>query len=709
MAMNKDDQEIWEEALERMDASSDHYDFITTQITDDLKFSSGEHWTPEEKELRGNRPSITVPKMDKYLDKVSGYFRENPPGAKVTAKFNTDQTTADVVRGYTRSFLSTNSAKIAVQTAGEHLTRCGYGWLYVGYEAENYRKPDEYSPKLILIDDPRSVRFDTASNDRDGNDGTWCMLLRVLDEEEAERKYGEDLCSVDNMPAEYARQWVDGNNIVLADYWYKEYVKAPIYDVVDIQTGKELTLWEEEVRQDKHQVVKKGEIDRCIIRYALISGAGVIETKEWPGLSLPIVPIYGKQVWTEDRKYFTGMVNAMRGPQRLINFYSSTAAEVTALSPRTPYILTADQIAGHEESYEDANIVNRPYHLYNYQEGASRPERAQQVTDVSPLLNALAGATQDLSDVAGIYEASLGQESQQRSGIAIENASKNSDQVIALYIDNLRRGVIRATQVAVGMLPYLYSDKRNIKFVTEEGDEHEIKVNAGPQEMDIQGLPPVLDIDLTLGEFDIAVDSAPSYQTRKQETSKHSIEMMSVLPEIQRGAISSEVVKMQDWVGAKRMARAIEATLPPEVKAALNADENIKEDPQAKAIMDQMKQEIEQGNAEADQMQQTITELQQALQQLQVAILSTRDDNATKMQIATLNAQKDIEVAQIKAGTDLETTDMEVESRNRLKMLDVKQKDDHKMLDTALNTARKVLGDSSMGPTGNVNGQIRRF
>jgi hypothetical protein len=708
--MSKEFEDIHQAAIDRMASSESSYSWLTDRMRDEFRFCSLEQWTDEEKVMRAGRPCLVIDKVTKYVDKVSGFFRQNPPGAVVKGKYDSSDIVAKILTGYTRTLLSTSQAKACIQTAGEHLAKVGYGWLYVGFEKDGPRAMDEYVPVLKMVTDPRAVRFDTASVEADGSDGTWCMLLRKLNEVEARRIHGEEVTSMSSLPDHYEDMWANGDEIILADYWWIENEMQTLSLCVDPSTGKTMRLWEDELEaRPQMQVVKSVQSERRIVKYALVSGAGVLESYDWPGCDLPLVPAYGRQALIEDRMCYTGMVRAMMDPQRLINYYSSQAAEVTALSPKSPWVIEEGQIEGHEEDYDADALYTVSSVVYKKTEGVPPPSRAQQVNDVSPLLNAIQTATQDLTDVVGIYESSLGQESNQKSGVAIENAAKASDQVLAILIDNLRRAVIRALQVAVNMVPHLVIEERTLRIMTEEGEEHSVKVNTtGPQETEFPGLGTIQEpVDLIDSSYEVVVEAGASYQTRRQEGAQGGIELMNALPDMQRAAIAPAVVRMQDWAGSKQMARVLEASLPPEIRAALAGDENKEEDPQAKAIMDQMRGEIEQSNAELDQKDAQLKQMQDALQQLQMAVLSTRDDNQTKLQIAAMQTQKDLEIAKLKAGVDLDTSESEQSTKLIIEQSKQKQAADDKLLDVALNNAQKILGDPSMGPSGDISGRIR--
>lgn len=705
-------EEIHQTVMDQMSDSNDGYEFICKNIKEELDFRSGEQWSDDDKNLREGRPCLVIDKMGKYLDKVEGYFRNNPPQANVKSRFNATEDDAKIIKGYLRSFLASPKTKAAVQTACGHMASVGYGWIYVAYEKDNARSFDEYSPVTRRIDDPRSVRIDKDSIEADGSDATWASLLRTMSKKDAEERYDEELLtSFDEIPDEYASQWVKGDQIVVADYWWKEDVDDVLTEIRMRIDGAKRRLFSKELEKIDslmYEVIRYADTKRSVVKMVTVTGAGIVDYIEWPGTDLPIIPCYGAQVWCGEYKVYTGLVRKAMDPQRLINYYASAAAEVTALSPRVPFIIEEQQKEGHGEEWDTASVDNFSNLTYKHVDGVPPPSRSQQTADVSPLIASVTSATNDLADVMGIYEASLGQETNQKSGTAIQNATQNSDQVIAIMIDNGRRAVIRAAQVAVNMLPFLATEERTLRYLSEEGEESEIPVNTGtPVEVtDVKGIEKSA-VDLSSAVFEVVVEEGESYQTRKQESANGGLELLNILPEGQRGAVAAEVVRNLPWPNSKKLSRVLAATLDPSIRALIEGDENSKEDPQAIAIMEGMKQELAQADVEAQQKDMQIEELRGVLQQLQMAVLSTAQDNDTKLQIAAMNNATKIELAQIDAGTTQQKTEAEIRADLIMQEIDGRIQKNAKQMDAALKLAEKYLGGSSVGPTGNIAGQLR--
>ena len=682
--------EILADARKALYSSSSGWDWILQRIRDDIEFASGRQWDPATESARDGRPNLVIDKTRKFIEKVIGAYRQDPPGVKVYPHSSGNKLTAAIYEDYIRRFLGDHRNKGAMITAGEHQALCGYGWMQVSYD---YRGENsfELEPKLIRVDDPRSVRIDRSAIETDGSDARWAFRLSRMDKAEAEELYGEGVTSWDSIPQQYVDQWTDDSQVVIADYWWIEEEDDELVEV-RLQDGRIKKLFRSELGKteasegpdesgeitpefnaDKYpagsyQEIRSRKAKRRHCYHAVLTGAGVVQSHEWPGPDVPIIPVYGRQAWQDNRGFYTGLIRPAMDAQRLINYFASTIAETTALSPRIPWVVAEGQLEGHEHEWDLQMVKNLPYLQYRQVAlngaNAPPPQRTPMAGDVSPLLASMQAATADLTDVTGIYEASLGQETAAaKSGVAVRESSKNSDQVLAVYFDGFRRAIVRTVQVVVRMMPGIVTEETILKVQAEDGKEYSVPVNSDipmpTQHPAAQGQP--VQIDLAEGEYEIALESSQSYSTRRQEMAHASAEMMMVLPDIQKASIAPLVIGAQDWPGAETMARVLKASLPPEIQTAYSED-NTNIDPNAKALLDQAMQQLQQVHGEADQLVQQIQQLQNENQQLQTALLSNERDSQVKLQVAAMNNEERLHETIIKTEGEKAVAQAEKES-----------------------------------------------
>jgi hypothetical protein len=85
----------------------------------------------------------------------------------------------------------------------------------------------------------------------------------------------------------------------------------------------------------------------------------VLEETDWPGMNIPIVPVFGEEVKIGKRTVRHGLTRFARDPQRMVNYYSSAEAEVVALQPKAPWLATK-RTSRKQEMWASANTEAHP-------------------------------------------------------------------------------------------------------------------------------------------------------------------------------------------------------------------------------------------------------------------------------------------------------------------------------------------------------------
>jgi hypothetical protein len=172
------------------------------------------------------------------------------------------------------------------------------------------------------------------------------------------------------------------------------------------------------------------------------------------------------------------------------------------------------------------------------------------------------------------------------------------------------------------------------------------------------------------------------------------MELMNALPDIQRAAIAPEAVASQDWVGSERLAKILRLTLPPDLQASDDEEKEI--DPQAKSLLDGMKNEITILNQETHEKDLKLTEMQDAIKQLTLAVENTQMSDATKERIADKKNYTDLLLKQMDVGSQEDIA----AARELFKKNIEDDKRDHEAakirLDAAMKIADQFLDGHSM-------------
>ena len=301
----------------------------------------------------------------------------------------------------------------------------------------------------------------------------------------------------------------------------------------------------------------------------------MLEETEWAGKYIPVVRVVGNEFEVDGRIYLSGLVRNAKDPQRMINYWTSQEAEMLALAPKAPFIGYGGQFEGYENQWKTANTQNWPYLEVNPDvtdgQGAvlPLPQRAQPPIASTGLLQAKAGASEDLKATTGQYDASLGMASNERSGKAILARQREGDTGTYHYVDNLARAVRYVTRQLVDLIPKIYDTERIARIIGEDGEADMAKIN--PE----QDVPVKKIVDETgnviekiynpsVGKYDVVVVTGPGYATKRQEALEAMAQLLQGNPELWKVA-GDLFVKNMDWPGAQEMAKRFARTIDPAI------------------------------------------------------------------------------------------------------------------------------------------------
>ena len=287
--------------------------------------------------------------------------------------------------------------------------------------------------------------------------------------------------------------------------------------------------------------------------------------------------------------------------QRMYNYWVSQEAEMLALAPKAPFIGYGGQFEGYEQNWKTANTTNWPYLEINpdVTDGAGAvlplPQRAQPPMASSGLLQAKAGASDDIKSTTGQYDSSLGATSNERSGRAILAREKQGDTGTYHYVDNLSRAIRHVTRQLVDMIPKIYDTERIARIVGLDGEVDMVKINPTQPEavkkiVDEQGMVIEKVYNPSVGTYDVVVTTGPSYMTKRQESLDAMSQLLQGNPQL--WSVAGDLfVKNMDWPGAQEMAKRFAKTIDPKL---MQDDDKPPELQAAEQQIQAMSQELDQ-------------------------------------------------------------------------------------------------------------------
>lgn len=614
---------ILAQARSRLDLAMSALSESREDEIDDLKFYAGSpdnqyQWPADVLATRGAvqgqtinaRPTLTINKLPQHVRQVTNDQRQNRPGAKVIpVDDKADVQVADVFNGMIRHIEYISDADVAYDTACENQVTYGEGYIRLLTEYCDDNTFDQ-DIKIGRIRNSFSVYMDPTIQDPTGADAKWCFITEDVTKEDYERMY-PDAAPVTTLQSlgvgdQSISNWLNEDTIRIADYYYIDYDRATLNLYPGNATAFEGTPEDKELRAVYGKPKRTRESDRPKVKYCKINGYEILEEREWAGKWIPVIRIVGNEFEIDGRLYVSGIVRNAKDAQRMYNFWVSQEAEMLALAPKAPFIGYGGQFEGYEEKWKTANTQNWPYLEVNpdVTDGSGSvlplPQRAQPPMASSGLLQAKAGAAEDIKATTGQYNASLGMGSNERSGKAILARQREGDVGTYHYGDNLARGVRHIARQLIDLIPKIYDTQRIARIIGEDGETKMVKINPDQQEpinkiVDENGVVIEKIYNPGVGKYDVVAVTGPGYATKRQEALEAMAQLLQGNPQLWQVA-GDLFVKNMDWPGAQEMSKRFAKTIDPKI---LQDDDK---SPELQAA----EQQIQAMGAEMEQMHQMI-------------------------------------------------------------------------------------------------------
>ena len=614
----KSASDILATARSRLDMAMSALSESREDENDDLKFYAGSpdnhwQWPADVLATRGAvqgqtinaRPCLTINKLPQHVRQVTNDQRQNRPGAKVIpVDDNADIEVAEIFNGMIRHIEYISDADVAYDTACENQVSYGEGYirLLTEYCEDNTFDQDI---KIGRIRNSFSVYMDPTIQDPTGADAKYCFITEDITKDEFERMY-PDAAPITTLQSlgvgdQSISNWLNEDTIRIADYYYIDYDRATLNLYPGNQTAFAGTPEDKMLREHFGKPSKTRESDRPKVKYCKINGYEILEEREWAGKWIPVIRIVGNEFEVDGRLYVSGLVRNAKDAQRMYNYWVSQEAEMLALAPKAPFIGYGGQFEGYEQQWKTANTTNWPYLEVNPDvtdgQGAvlPLPSRAQPPMASSGLLQAKAGASEDIKSTTGQYNASLGMGSNERSGRAILARQREGDVGTYHYGDNLARGVKHIARQLIDLIPKIYDTQRIARIIGEDGETKMVKINPDqPQPVNKivnqEGIVIEKVYNPGVGKYDVVATTGPGYATKRQEALEAMAQLLQGNPQL--WAVAGDLfVKNMDWPGAQEMSKRFAKTIDPKLMS--DGEDN----PELQAAQQQMQamgQEMEQ-------------------------------------------------------------------------------------------------------------------
>jgi hypothetical protein len=593
----------------------------------DVRFAAGDQWPVEIQNSRNleSRPCLTINKIDAYIRQVTNQQRMQRPRIKVHPVNNlADYKIAQVIEGITRHIETNSNADTAYDTAFDYAVRMGWGYWRINYK---YVSESSFDQEIYIdaIDNPFTVYFDPNSIRPDGSDAERCLITTVLDKKIFREMYPDADDGANFQPrstGDDTASWITKEDIRIAEYFYVEREKARLFLLSDGTSAfADSESFFERVEAAGLEVIDERDSYRRAVKWCKMTAMEVLEEKTWAGKYIPIVPCYGAQVIVDDKRKKYGLVRFAKDPQRMYNFWRTSMTESVALAPKAKWLLAEGQDEGHENEWALANIKSSPVLRYKQKDiegvGAPVPQRIQPEPPPTGIMEAAGAISADLQMVLGILDPNQ-LPSGNISGKALQGQQNQVDLSNFHFYDNMTRSIKHTGKIILDLIPKIYDTQRVMRIIGSDGQPDMTVINEQ------SAIGEVLN-DVTVGEYDVVMDTGPGFQSRRQQAVESMMPLLTGNAELFNIA-GDLVFRNMDFPGADVIADRL---------AALNPMAQIDE-------KSDIPPEIQMRLA---QSQKAIEELQQQLQaagleinnRMQVAQI--KEEGATKRKLMDVTAR----------------------------------------------------------------------
>jgi hypothetical protein len=465
------------------------------QCLQDRRFVSiaGAQWEGDWAQQFANSLMVEVNKTAQGVEKIIADYRAN----RMTVDFRpvddspADEEAAETLNGLFLADVYASKGQQAFDCAFEEAVQGGMGaWRLCNVYSDEY-DPDDDTQRIsfeIVPDADQSVFWDMDARLYDKSDAKFAFVVTAMSPEDYEATYNDDPASWPQDILKTYYDWYTPSVVRIAEYYRKVDVTQERVTLTHSMTGDVRKEWSKDLEPGElkdlqvqgWKISGRKRVKRCIVEKHTFSASGIIAPMQViAGDQIPIVPVYGKRWFIDNMERVRGHVRLAKDPQRIYNAQISKLTETASLSPIETPVFTPEQVAGHEQSWAEANINRSPYRLINdrIDPTTGQPIPVQAVTTLNapqlpPVLAALIQITANDIDQLTTNQDNSDETKSNVSAEAMDIAATRTDAKSFTYMDNMRQSMQRCGEIYLSMAKAVYIEEgRKVPTMDEEGQQ----------------------------------------------------------------------------------------------------------------------------------------------------------------------------------------------------------------------------------------------
>jgi hypothetical protein len=650
------DEGIWRECAERLRISIAAEADNRTAGLNALEFVWGNQWDADISNSRKTegRPALTINHTNTFVSRLKNTLRQQRPRIKChPVGDGADIDTAATVNGLIRHIETLSDASVAYDTGVGSAVDIGWGYWRI---ISDYIDEKSFDQELLIkpVRNAFTVYMDPAAKHPAGIDQDWCIISETMKRSEYARKYPKaENCEwrYSDAPGDMTTDWESKEEIRLAEYFRIHEVRDTLCLMSDGSHKLKSELEDPRLLQAVGLTIALDEMGdpiirpttKCVVQWFRLNGKTIVERKTLPGHYIPVIRCEGNVSDVNGKVRRKGMIQDMMDPARIFNYVETQKTERYALTPKAPWVAAEGQLEGHPE-WNDANqksystLIYKPIAGPDGQSMIPPPMRTPPAAVEAGMAEWSSSAERNLMAVAGMAPENPEIQARVVGGNKyLQRRQGMQDLTHYQYYDNQMLAIACTGTIILDLIPYYYDTERMQRIIGDDGVPQVVGINQKQEPNEETGVSRVKN-DMTVGRYDIVMDTGPGYATKREEAAESMIELMGTpLGEVIVKTGPDIVLRNMDFHGADELADRAMVTNP---EALGKAVEGLPK--QAQIIIGSLQQQLQQSQ---EQIKEMALELSYGR-----SIAQLKDDGATKRE--GMKAAVSIHKTELQVGAD---------------------------------------------------------
>lgn len=593
--MKKNNDKRLKKLNDKIDSWFEYYADNIKLYQYNVNFNEGPgQWDPDTLAYyeQNGKVALTNNLLNKYTKQIVGEQLSTTPEMQIVVDTDkSNQKTIALRQDLLHTIQIKNNSREGYEVAFDSSLKGGWGALHFYTEYESgvtFNQVIRQDP----VKEPPLCFWDPKAKDKTKGDGDYAGIITFMRKSEFERKYpGFEWCGENwdtNVidPAFFIPQMNDEDELVaIAEIYEKRYSKKKIISVSPTISGeKEDVIFKSEFDDyvaayseskailnevmgideviELPQIMDERTTDDYQIKcYRLVKNQ-VLEEYDFPSKFLPIIYVDGYSYMCSGKQIVKSFTQDAHDAQKCLNYFYSELAQHVRTYRRETVWGTDKMFDG---SMQQMRNPEKPAAYMKFNPDLAVPGGVPIFRESKPLptelLAACDSAKQNILDILGRSEASMGDPGQEISGVAINARQTQQNTVINKYFDGLLKAIEHAGNLVNDLINNLYDQPREMMMMTEDSKSYKTKLNDfNPETNEVEN-------EIVAEDYAIRISVGANYEIQRQAERQYILEMLNASQNPMFAKVADLLAGLSDTAIMPRMVERMKTVVDPAILA----------------------------------------------------------------------------------------------------------------------------------------------